>query len=166
MKKQVITAALLLFVGVSLFVAVADVAGWRQAASEEGAATDGQTDGQREIPFLIDSDTKTRFTAIYFHAKHRCPTCETIEAYAHDALSSEIEQGNIAWKVADYTAEENKPIVKQCEVFTSTVVLLDVQDGKVIRWQNLEDVWNYTSDKAAFISFMNESWTAFKETNS
>jgi hypothetical protein len=135
MKKQVITAALLLFVCVSLFVAVADVAGWRQAATEEGAATDEQS----EIPSLIDSDTKTRFTAIYFHAKHRCPTCETIEAYAHDALSSEIEQGNIAWKVADYTAEENKPIVKQCEVFTSTVVLLDVQDGKVSRcpllWQ-------------------------------
>jgi hypothetical protein len=162
MKKQVITAALLLFVGVSLFVAVADVAGWRQAASEEGAATDGQS----EIPSLIDSDTKTRFTAIYFHAKHRCPTCETIEAYAHDALSSEIEQGNIAWKIADYTAEENKPIVQQCEVFTSTVVLLDVQDGKVIRWKNLEDVWNYTSDKTAFTSFMNESWTTFKKTKS
>ena len=162
MKKQVITAALLLFVGVSVFVAVADVAGWRQAASEEGAATGGQS----EIPLLTDIDTKTRFTAIYFHAKHRCPTCETIEAYAHDALSSEIEQGNIAWKVVDYTAEENKPIVKQCEVFTSTVVLLDVQDGKVIRWKNLEDVWNYTSDKTAFTSFMNESWKTFKETNS
>ena len=162
MKKQFITAALLLFVGVSLFVAFADVAGWRQAASEEGAATEGQS----EIPSLIDSDAKTRFTAIYFHAKHRCPTCETIEAYARDALSSEIEQGNIAWKIADYTAEKNKPIVEQCEVFTSTVVLLDVQDGKVIRWRNLEDVWNYTSDKTAFTSFMNESWTTFKETNS
>lgn len=162
MKKQVITAALLLFVGVSLFVAVADVAGWRQAASEEGAATEGQS----EISSLIDSDTKTRYTAIYFHATHRCPTCETIEEYAHDALNSEIEQGNIAWKVADYTTEENKQIVEQCEVFTSTVVLLDVQDGKVIRWKNLEDVWNYTSDKTAFTSFMNESWTTFRESKS
>ena len=162
MKKQVITAALLLFVGVSLVVAVADVAGWRQAASEGDAATNGQS----EIPSLIDSETNTRYTAIYFHAKHRCPTCETIEAYAHDALSSEIEQGNIAWKIADYTAEESKPIVKQCEVFTSTVVLLDVQDGKVIRWKNLEDVWNYTDDKTAFTSFMNESWTTFKGANS
>lgn len=162
MKKQVITAVLLLFVGVSLFVAVADVAGLRQVASEEAAATDGQN----EVSSLIDSDTKTRFTAIYFHAKHRCPTCETIEAYAHDALSSEIEQGNIKWKVADYTAEENEPIVNQCEVFTSTVVLLDVQDGKVIRWRNLDDVWKYTSDKTAFTSFMNESWTTFKDSNS
>tara|TARA_E500000305_G_C4012567_1_gene233615 strand:+ start:1022 stop:1507 length:486 start_codon:yes stop_codon:yes gene_type:complete len=161
MKKQAITVALLLFVGVSLFVAVADVAGWRLASEESG-----ETDGQREIPSLIDSDTKTRFTAIYFHTKHRCPTCETIEAYAHDALSSEIEQGNIGWKVADYTAEENKPLVKLCEVFTSTVVLVDLQDGKVIRWKNLEDVWNYTNDKSAFNSFINESWTTFKNTNS
>ena len=162
MKKQVITAGLLLFVGVSLFVAVADISGWRQSTSEEGAATDGQS----EIPSLIASDTKARFTAVYFHAKHRCPTCETIEAYAHDALSSEIEQRKITWKVADYTAEENKPLVKLCEVFTSTVVLLDVQDGKVIRWKNLENVWNYTNDKAAFTSFMNESWATFKKTNS
>jgi hypothetical protein len=162
MKKKVITTVLLLFVGVSFFVAVADVAGWRQEVSEKSTVTDEQND----IPSLIDGDTKTQFTAIYFHAKHRCPTCETIEAYAHDALSSEIEQGNIAWKIADYTAAENKPIVQQCEVFTSTVVLLDVQDGKVIRWKNLEDVWNYTSDKTAFTSFINESWATFKETNS
>ncbi len=162
MKKQFITAALLLFVGVSLIVAFADVAGWRQVASEEVAATDGQS----AYPALIDSDTKTRFTAVYFHAKHRCPTCQTIEAYAHDALSSEIEQGNIAWKVADYTAAENKSLVEQCKVFTSTVVLLDVQDGKVVRWKNLEDVWNYTADKPAFSSFVNDSWKTFEETNS
>ena len=118
MKKQVITSALLLFVGVSLLFAFADVAGWRQATSESATATERQN----EIPLLTESDATTRFTAIYFHAKHRCPTCETIEAYAHDALRSEIEQGNILWKIADYTAEENKPIVEQCKVFTSTVV--------------------------------------------
>jgi hypothetical protein len=47
-------------------------------------------------------------------------------AFAHEALSSEIEQGNIVWMVADYTTEENKSIVDQCKVSTSTVVLVEV----------------------------------------
>jgi len=161
MKKKMITGSLLLFVGVSLFVAVADVAGWRQSASDQNTASDaGQV-----VPSTIDADKQARFTAIYFHAPHRCPTCIKIEAFAHKALSPEIEQGNIVWKVADYTAEENKSLVEQCEVFTSTVVLVDRQNGKIVRWKNLEDVWNHTNDQNAFTTFIDEEWKRFQETS-
>lgn len=162
MKKSILTVALLLFVGISLFVAVADVVGWRSAASSEN----GTTAAEEAAPPRASDGENARFAAIYFHALHRCPTCETIEAYAHDALKSEIEQGQIAWEVADYTAEKNKPIVEKCNVFTSTVVLVDRQDGQVVRWQNLEGVWNYTDDPEAFAAFINESWGKFKKASS
>ncbi len=161
MKKKVITGSLLLFVGVSLLVAVADVSGWRQSASTQNASTDVE----QVVPSLIDTDTQARFMAIYFHAPHRCPTCIKIEAFAHEALSSEIEQGKIVWKVADYTAEENKSIVEQCEVFTSTVVLVDQKNGKIARWENLEDVWDHTNDQNAFTTFIDEAWKRFQETS-
>ena len=158
MKKPIITVSLLLFVGISLLVAMADVTGWRQAPSGEGEPTaDVQV-----TPAALAGPDDGRFTAIYFHASHRCPTCKKIEAYAHEALSSEIDEGSIAWKVADYTADENKAIVEQCKVFTSTVVLVDRQDGKIVRWKNLEEVWDHTNDPDAFEAFIDESWDKFK----
>ncbi len=156
MKKPILTVALLLFVGVSLLVAMADVTGWRQVPSTQNEPAIA------EQPTAVADSENARFTAIYFHAPHRCPTCKKIEAYARDALSSEIKEGNIAWQVADYTADEYKAIVEQCRVFTSTVVLVDRQDGEVVRWKNLEEVWNLTDDPEAFEAFINESWDTFK----
>lgn len=161
MKKSILTVALLLFVGVSLLVAISDVVGWRQAASTEN---DGTTPEQAALPLTVDQSA--RFTAIYFHASHRCPTCKKIEAYAHDALKSEIEQGRLTWEVADYTSEKNKLIVDKCKVFTSTVVLVDRQDGQLVRWKNLEDVWKHTDDAEGFAAFINDSWDKFKKASS
>lgn len=160
MKKKIITGSLLLFVGVSLLAAVADVAGW-WSASNQNAATNAEQAG----PPTVDTESQARFAAIYFHAPHRCPACIKIEAFAHEALSSEIEQGNIVWNVADYTTEENKSIVEQCEVFTSTVVLVDRQNGKIVRWKNLEEVWNHTNDQNAFTAFIDDEWKRFQETS-
>lgn len=159
MKKKIITGSLLLFVGVSMLVAVADVAGWRQSGSDQHVATNAE----QVVPATVNPDMDARFAAIYFHAPHRCPTCVKIEAFAHEALSSEIEQGNIVWIVADYTTEENKPVVDQCKVFTSTVVLVDRQNGKIVRSKNLEDVWNHTNDQNALTAFIDEEWKRFQE---
>ncbi|HRX81994.1 MAG TPA: nitrophenyl compound nitroreductase subunit ArsF family protein [Pirellulaceae bacterium] len=158
MKKPILTISLLLFVGVSLLVAMADVTGWRKAPSTQNEPTIAE----HAQPMAVADTENTRFIAMYFHAPHRCPTCKKIEAYAHGALSSEIEAGNIAWQVADYTADEYKAIVEQCKVFTSTVVLVDRQNGEVVRWKNLEEVWNHTDDPEAFEAFINESWDTFK----
>ena len=159
MKKKLITGILLLFVGISLTVAMSDVAGWRRGKVAQGDATGGKEQGAA----VIDASTKSRYLAIYFHAPHRCPTCLKIEAYAHEALSSEIDQGILAWKVADYTAEENEAIVDKCKVMTSTVVLVDQHDGKIVRCENLEGVWDHTGDQNAFTEFIKEKWKQFRE---
>ena len=41
--------------------------------------------------------------------------------------------GQLAWKIADYTADDNAAFVDPFKVFTSTVVLVDVQAGKAVR---------------------------------
>ena len=155
MKKQIITVVLLLFVGVSIVIAMSDVAGWRTNYS-----TDGATAANSNIAGVV-SQQKDGLTAIYFHAK-RCPICEKIEAFAHESLKTEIEQGNIGWAVADYTTQENQAAVEHCKVLASTVVLVDLKDGEIVRWKNLEKVWDYTHDPNAFESYINESWTEFK----
>ena len=156
MKKPIITGALLLFVGVSILLAVADVGGWRKVE------TTTETPGTSSTALGIVDNRSDGLTAIFFHARHRCATCETIESLARNALNGEIENGNIGWAVADYTTEENHAVVEKCKVLASTVVLVELKDGEIFRWKNLEQVWDYTSDPKAFEAYINDSWSEFK----
>jgi hypothetical protein len=53
-------------------------------------------------------------------------------------------------------------LVDQFKVFTSTVVLGRSSRWQVVRWKNLEEVWNHTGDQADFTAFINQAWSEFK----
>lgn len=147
-KKAILTGVMLGFVGLSLVLASMDVVGWR------GAAT---------IPAASDpAAASARYTAIFFHAPHRCPTCIKIEKYSHDALQPEIENGALVWQVKDYTTTDNATMINQMEVMTSTVVLAEQRNGKIVRWKNLEQVWDHTHDQSQFAAFMQDAWKEFQ----
>tara|TARA_R110002049_G_scaffold234002_1_gene407303 strand:+ start:4651 stop:5145 length:495 start_codon:yes stop_codon:yes gene_type:complete len=162
MKTKTLFSMLLL-----TFVAVSIVFAFRKVAPETTA-------DQEPITNSIETATATtpvglnaklagsQFSAVYFHAPHRCPTCRKIEGFSYKALTPEIEAGKLAWQIADYTSGDNASIVDQFEVFTSTVVLVEVQDGKVVRWKNLEEVWNHTSDQEEFTAFIIQALSEFK----
>ena len=156
--KNILTAGLLTFVAISLAVVVADFAGWRTPnASDAAAQTSESTD------LLTANQTDAEWTAYFFHASHRCPSCRKIESYGHEALLPDIEQGRVAWQTADYTAPANQSLVERFEVFSSTIVLVHRQDGKVTRWKNLEGVWDHTHDRAAFLAFTRGALRDFRE---
>lgn len=158
--KSVFTLLLLGFVAVSIAMAF-------QKISPESKLGDAQTlteqtaSGEAAPADLSSKLTESQFSAVYFHSPHRCPTCRTIESFTHAALTPEIEAGKIAWQTADYTSDNNAEQVDQFKVFTSTVVLVEVQDGKVVRWKNLEEVWDHTNDQAKFTNFINQAWSEF-----
>lgn len=158
-RKMLLTTGLLLFVAISLAFAVADVAGWRRPAVPSTAALTSQAG---HVTTKSDT-TPAEWTAYFFHATHRCPTCRKIETYAHEALLPEIEQGSLAWEVADYTAPENRTLVKQFGVMTSSVVLVHRQGDQIDRWKNLEEVWDHTHDRSQFHTFMHQAWNSFQK---
>lgn len=149
------------------FVAVSVAFALRKVAPDNSSSQQQITsdNGSRLATNPVSLNTKlaeNQFSAVYFHAPHRCPTCRKIESFSHAALAPQIEAGQIAWQIADYTADDNALLVDQFKVFTSTVVLVEVQDGQVIRWTNLEEVWNHTSDQADFTAFIDQAWAEFK----
>ncbi len=160
-SKTLFSIALLAFVGVSVVFAIRKVTP-ESSPSQEQAAVSNEAGFVATPAGLNAKLAETQFSAVYFHAPHRCPTCRKIESFSHEALSPEIESGHLGWQIADYTADTNASLVDQFKVFTSTVVLVEVQDGKVVRWKNLEEVWNYTSDQADFTAFINQAWSEFK----
>lgn len=160
-SKTVFSFALLTFVAVSVVFALRKVT--PDASTSQDQATASGEAGIAATPVGLDARlAETQFSAVYFHAPHRCPTCRKIESFSHEALTPEIEAGTLGWQIADYTADTNASLVDQFKVFTSTVVLVEVQDGKVVRWKNLVEVWNHTSNQADFTAFINQAWSEFK----
>ncbi len=157
--KKIVSRILLTFVAISLIIAIADAAGLRQKFF-------GKTPTDPKVPATVngkaDADAP-HYAAIFYHAKHRCDTCVRIEEYAHAALQPAIDAGEIAWEVSEYTAPENRELVRSMDVITSTVVLAERVDGTIVRFRNLEDVWLHVNKPDRFSEFMKGSWKSFQE---
>jgi len=161
--KSIVTVVLLGFVAISLIVAVADMAGWRGNKSQPSSEGVTTTATSVERATADSQDATPRLAAIYFHATHRCPTCKKIEAYSHEALQPDIDGGKLTWETADYTAPENEALVNKLQVLTSTVVMVEKRGGQIVRWKNLEQVWDHTDNQSEFIDFMHDAWRDFQE---
>lgn len=147
--KSVLTAILLAFVTISLTVAVADIAGLRGKARET-APPAAPTTGDQLI-------------AYYFHAATRCLTCRTIESHARDAVAPQVKAGGIEWRVVNYEEPAHRHFATEFKLLCPSVVLVQTRDGEVLRWKNLERVWELNDDRTAFLEYVRAELAAFPE---
>lgn len=150
--RRIVTLLLLLLVGVSVGYLV--VGGARGRAGSDGGAleTAAVSDGAAAPAHQV--------IAYYFHGSQRCKTCLAIEAQAAEALQTgfadELSDGTLAWKVVNIEEPENEHFVDDYQITTRTVVLVDMQDGKQVRWSTLDRVWELVGDKPAFMAYVQE----------
>jgi hypothetical protein len=111
---------------------------------------------QQEIPATNVSNHKV--IAYYFYGTKRCRTCLTIEAYTEEALREAfpdaLNAGLLEWKPMNVALPENEHFIRDYELTTRSVVLLDMWDGKQKQWKNLTRVWELVRDKSAFVSYV------------
>ena len=99
--------------------------------------------------------------AVYYaHGNTRCPTCEAIEAQAHEAVAAgfadELKNGSISWEMANYEESSGEHFKDVYGVHMATVVLVRMKDGKPGKWKRLDEVWGLYTDKPACIKFVQD----------
>lgn len=145
--RKIITLLLLVLVAASAAYLLVDGARGR-AASRADSASNGD----------IASAAADRVIAYYFHGSQRCQTCLTIEAYTAEAIrtgfADALSSGALEWKVVDIEEPENEHFVQDYQISTRTVVLVEMKDGKQVRWSPLGRVWKLVGDKPAFMSYI------------
>jgi hypothetical protein len=161
--KKLVSRLLLAFVVVALLIATADVTGLKQKFA--GSSPDPAVNLANKSASSNDADhtNDARYAAIFYHARHRCDTCVKIEEYAHTALEPAIKNGELAWETSEYTAPANREVVRSMDVMTATVVLTERENGKIVRFKNLEDVWLHTNHPDRFAAYITDSWKSFRE---
>jgi hypothetical protein len=103
--------------------------------------------------------------AYYFHGSFRCRTCRTIEAYSEEAIRSEfadeLGSGRLAWRVVNVEEPENEHFIEDFQLATRSLVLAEYRDGEVIRWENLQQVWQLVREKERFLEYVRSSTRKF-----
>ena len=106
-----------------------------------------------------------RVIAYYFHGNLRCSTCHTLEQYSKETIEANFKQalssGKLEFKTVNVEERANEHFVQDYQLYTKSLVLSLVKDGKEIRSKNLARIWEYASDKKRFFDYVNEEVNNF-----
>lgn len=98
--------------------------------------------------------------AYYFHGNFRCYTCHTIEQYSKEAIEAnfknELSSGKLQFKVVNTDDSGNEHYVSDYQLYTKSLVLSLLKDGKEIKSKNLTKIWDHVRDKQKFYDYVSE----------
>ncbi len=117
------------------------------------------------IPGSLFARSGDKVTAYYFHTTFRCPSCHKIEQYTEEAIkkyfAKEIETGDLEHRIINIEEKGNEHFVQDYKLYTKSVVLSLIQDGKEARFKNLEQVWQLLRNKDKFYQYIKNETQAF-----
>lgn len=146
-KHAVWLLAAVFVVSITTFLLLRDRAGARADAAP-----------RKSNPAMAEPGSRTKVIAYYFHLTVRCPTCRAIEAYSREgietAFAGDLKSGAIDWRSVDIELPENNRRVQDYQLFTSSLVLVKVRDGKQVEWRNLDKVWDLVRKKDDFLKYV------------
>jgi hypothetical protein len=152
-ERLVLRIALILF-AVAVFATLAV----RESRREAMAAPAGQADAQAASPKVI---------AYYFHTTYRCVTCRAIEAFSHEAIeqgfAQALKDGKLDFRVVNVEERANQHFVREYQLFTKSLILVKMKDGKQAEWKNLSRVWELVRRKDAFLRYVQDEVRAYLE---
>ena len=158
-SKALITAALLLIVAATIGVAVRDEVRQRRTVPAQAASA-------KAVPAGQTTATRPKLVVYYFHTTARCVSCLKIENLTQFTLesdfASELTEGVIEWRPVNLDTPGNGHFAKEYGLYTKSVVLSEVRDGRETRWRNLEKVWHLLPDPEGFRRYVEEEVRTFR----
>ena len=101
---------------------------------------------------------KAKLIAYYFHGSFRCPTCRKLEQYAKEAIEANFKDalacGKLEFKAVNVEDKGNEHFVNDYQLYTKSLVLSFVKDGKEIKSKNLTKIWEYVGDRQRFFEYV------------
>lgn len=97
-------------------------------------------------------------TIINFHGEKRCRTCIRIGDLAKKTMeqdfAAETQAGQVHWDHINYDAQADAHFVKDYELVSPTVIVTRWKDGKEVKWNRLDGVWDHVDDEAVFRAYV------------
>ncbi len=101
----------------------------------------------------------------YFHGNYRCPTCLMLERLSKKAVtenfSKELSSGLLEYRSVNVDEPENRHFVDDFGLFTKSLVLVEKDGRKTLRYKNLGKIWILVRDEAAFKNYVKDEVEGF-----
>ena len=105
---------------------------------------DNQTSDNKDYKVII----------FYFYGNVRCFTCKRIERLTKEAVKEEfgkeMKNGVVEMKAINVQEPRNNHFIKDYRLYTKSVIVSDLIQGKEERWKNLQRVWELVRNDEAF----------------
>lgn len=117
-------------------------------------------------PAQAGEDAKgAHVVAYYFHGTMRCPTCHKLEQYSKEAIETNfkdaLQSGKLEYKVVNVEDKGNEHFCDDYQLYTKSLILSLIEDGKEIKWKNLDKIWEYVGNKQKFLDYVKAGVTDF-----
>ena len=111
---------------------------------------------------------KSLLKLYYMHATFRCVTCNSIENKAKELVQRDFAEalkiGKIEWE--DVNFQINEPLAKKFDVVASCVVVAQIVNGEITKFQRLDEVWTLLEKPDEFEHYvLGAVKTAYDEVN-
>jgi hypothetical protein len=165
MNYKSIIKAILLVLAIASIVGlfVKDPQPGAQAACVSAEAVNPQVNSGNPGPAAVSP----KVVAYYFHTTYRCSSCKKIEAYSREAIESgfakELKEGKLQWCAVNVDERTNRHFIQDYQLFSKSLVLVKMKDGKQAEWKNLMKVWQLLGNKEAFLRYVQVELRSYLE---
>ena len=110
------------------------------------------------LVFAEQNMVNSKVVAYYFHGAFRCLTCTAMENYSREAIEANhkdtLASGKLEFKTVNVENRGNEHFVDDYKLYTKSLILSLVKDGKEVRYKNLDKIWEYSRNKQKFIDYV------------
>lgn len=182
--KRSVTVTLLLFVGATVGMLIAQEASHPAVESTADAptagpaavadaeivatsATSASEESEQEVATIEDADVEPSCVvdAIYFHNTLRCRTCRNIEETARAVLeaefSDEFASGRMRWSAINM--ERQQHYVGEYDLVKPTLILVRSVGDERSDWVTLDETWSLIRYGSRFSEYVKGSTRDFLE---
>ena len=115
--------------------------------------------------FAAEDKPVAKVIAYYFHGNFRCANCLKIEQYSKEAIEQnfkdELSSGKLVFKVINIETKGNVHFIQDYQLYTKSLVISLVKDGKEVKFDNLTKVWEFLWNRQKFYDYVKEEITKY-----
>jgi hypothetical protein len=114
--------------------------------------------GACSLAIAVEDKATNKVIVYYFHGTFRCVTCTNMEKYAREAIEANfkdaLQSGKLEFKAVNVEESKNEHFTKDYQLYTKSLILSFMRDGKEVRSKNLDRIWELARNRQKFIEYV------------
>jgi hypothetical protein len=115
------------------------------------------------MPVFSQVAPPVKVVAYYFHGNVRCAPSHKLEEYSKEAIEQNFKEalssGKLEFKAINVDEKANEHFVNDYQLYTKSLILVIMKDGKEIKSKNLDKIWEYVGNKQRFFDYVKSEVT-------